>query len=223
MGSSEVVWWDFREKNIQGTRASCWSWKVQRSFKFVFHISSLSSRSKMLVFVWLIHGAARWPHMVGRPLFYESALPAVPLRGSDFLFTLPVLCCLLSAAWGEKENFDLRFPGDAANFGWPNYRINSVLSLHEIIQNLKKKMFPRKSLGGGSRNPGFETPWSDAQPSIPTSLSPWKSPSYFLACKLDALSVCEIWKDCWGGGKVRKGLQSREEELKKVWEQGLLW
>lgn len=132
-------------KNIQGTRANCWNWKVQRSLKFIFHISSLSSRSKVLVFVWLIHGAARWPHMVGRPLFYEPALPAVLLRGSDFLFTLPVLSSLLSAAWGKKENFDLGFSGDAANFGWPNYKI-SVFSLYQRLYKIKKKKkrFPRK-------------------------------------------------------------------------------
>lgn len=96
--------WNFRlKKSIQGTRTNCSHWKVQRSFKFVFHIFSLSSRSKVLVFVWLIHGAARWPHMAERPLFYEPAPPAVLSFGvpTSYLLCLPYPGC--SVQPGEKR------------------------------------------------------------------------------------------------------------------------
>ena len=76
------------KQKYSGNKGKLLKLQVQRSLKFVFHISSLSSRSKVLVFVWLIHGAARWPHMARQSLFYEPALPAVLLRGADFLFTL---------------------------------------------------------------------------------------------------------------------------------------
>lgn len=85
--------------------------------------------------------------------------------------------------------------------------------LHRIF---KKKMFPRKSFMGSR----FEIPWSDAQLSNLLSLSSWKSQPSFLEEHTRHI-IC-VWH-VEGLGKIWKRLQSREEELKGIRQQVVLW
>lgn len=160
MDSSEVVW-NFREKkSIQGTRANCSSWKVQRSLKFVFQISSLSSRSKVLVFVWLIQGAARWPHTAGGLCF--MSLPY--LLFSLGVLTSYLLCCLILAtqcSMGRKGKLWLGVcSGCLQILSDQIVRLTMFFSfIHQRLRNIfQKKMVPKNHCGV-SRNPGFEMPW----------------------------------------------------------------
>lgn len=112
--------------------------------------------------------------MVGWPLFYEPALPAVLLRGSEFLFTLlSYLPWLLKEAWGEMKILTWNLQGIATNI-----EINNVLLLHspEIIQQFPKENGSKIIVGSQET---LDLKHLGLLPSQASRLvfSPWKSQS----------------------------------------------
>ena len=130
--SSEVVC-SFREKSIQGTRADCSSWKVQRSLKFIFTSWAFQVDQRCLSlcdwFLGLPDDHIRWGGLCFMSLPY--------LLFSWGVLSSYLLCCLplaTQSSMGRNENSDLEFAGDATNFEQCSFA---------SFTSLQKKIVPR--------------------------------------------------------------------------------
>lgn len=189
-----MVWWNFREKKIfkeQGRTAGAEKFKGHSSLYFTSPAFQVDQRCLSLC-DWFM---GLPDDHIWRGGLYFMSLPYLLFSSGVLTSYLPCLSFLAarySMGGREKENFDLGFSGDAANLGWPYYKIVFLHSIHQRLYKIfkEKRCFQENHLEVFQK-PWIWHPWSDAQPSIPISLRPWKSQSYFLEWQTGRI-IC-VW------------------------------